>query len=171
MAELTSKVRLQPSLLDRLTDTEPEKKVESRERRVLSPAQLRQSVQRDLAWLFNAIRLEAVQDLSKYPEVVTSVVNYGFPDLAGRTVSSVEVPALERILRKVIWDFEPRLLRESVRVTLVKDPEQAGHNALRFDIEADLWSDPIPLRLYLRTEIDLEDGSVRVSEPGAAGPR
>jgi type VI secretion system protein ImpF len=168
MAELTSKVRLQPSLLDRLTDTEPDKKVESRERRVLSPAQLRHSVQRDLAWLFNAIRLEAVQDLSKYPEVVTSVVNYGFPDLAGRTVSSVEVPTLERILRKVIWDYEPRLLRESVKVTLVKDPEHAGHNALRFDIEADLWSDPIPLRLYLRTEIDLEDGSVRVSEPGAA---
>lgn len=171
MAELTSKVRLQPSLLDRLTDTEPDKKVESRERRVLSPAQLRQSVQRDLAWLFNAIRLDAVQDLAQYPEVANSVLNYGFPDLAGRTVSSVEVPSLERTLRKVIWDFEPRLLRESVKVTLSKDPEQVGHNALRFDIEADLWSDPIPIRLYLRTEIDLEDGSVRVSEPGAAGPR
>jgi type VI secretion system protein ImpF len=171
MAELTSKVRLQPSLLDRLTDLEPDKKMESRERRVLSPAQLRQSVQRDLAWLFNAIRLEAVCDLGAYPEVAKSVLNFGFPDLAGRTVSSIEVPTLERILRKVIWEFEPRLLRESVKVTLSKDPDHVGHNALRFDIEADLWSDPIPIRLYLRTDIDLEDGTVRVSEPGASTPR
>jgi len=170
MAELTPKIRLQPSLLDRLTDTEPDKNSESRERRVLSAAQLRQSVQRDLGWLFNAIRLGAVEDLEPYPEVVRSVLNYGFPDLAGRTVSSIEVPMLERTLRRVIWDYEPRLLRDSVKVTLSRDVDQAGHNALRFDIEADLWSDPIPIRLYLRTEIDLEDGRVRVSEPGAGNP-
>ncbi len=170
MAELTSKVRLQPSLLDRLTDTEPDRTSESRERRVLSAAQLRRSVQRDLSWLFNAIRLDAVQDLSAYPEVMRSVLNYGLPDLAGRPVSSLDVPVLERTLRRVIWDFEPRLLRDTLKVTLAKDPEVAGHNMLCFDIEADLWSDPIPIRLYLRTDIDLEDGKVRVSEPGAGSP-
>ena len=41
--------RLQPALLDRLTDDEPEKKQEPRESRVLSKKQLRQSVLRDLA--------------------------------------------------------------------------------------------------------------------------
>jgi type VI secretion system protein ImpF len=170
MAELTSKVRLQPSLLDRLTDAQPDELSESRERRVLSAAQLRQSVQRDLGWLFNAIRLGALEDLTPYPDVMRSVLNYGFPDLAGRTLSSMDVPALERILRRVIWDFEPRLLRDTVKVTLARDVDQVGHNALRFDIEADLWSDPIPIRLYLRTDIDLEDGKVRVSEPGTANP-
>jgi type VI secretion system protein ImpF len=34
MAELTQKDRLQPSLLDRLTDDEPDKLQESREKRI-----------------------------------------------------------------------------------------------------------------------------------------
>ena len=53
MAELTPKERLQPSLLDRLTDDAPAEKVESREQRVLSLTKLRQSVNRDLGWLLN----------------------------------------------------------------------------------------------------------------------
>ena len=31
-----------------------------------------------------------------------------------------------------------------------------NHNAMLFDIEAELWAQPLPLRLFLRTEIDLE---------------
>ncbi len=48
MAELTPQERLQPSLLDRLTDDRPQETRESRERRVLSMRQLRASVMRDL---------------------------------------------------------------------------------------------------------------------------
>ena len=44
MAELTSKERLQPSLLDRLTDDEPDKTQESRDQRVLSANRLRECV-------------------------------------------------------------------------------------------------------------------------------
>jgi type VI secretion system protein ImpF len=84
MAELTPKERLQPSLLDRLTDNEPDKQQEAREKRVLSMRKLRESVQRDLAWLLNSGNLETVQDLDDYPLVSHSVINYGLPDLAGR---------------------------------------------------------------------------------------
>jgi len=41
MAELTPKERLQPSLLDRLTDEEPDRRQESRDKRILSPAKLK----------------------------------------------------------------------------------------------------------------------------------
>ena len=57
MPELTPKERLQPSLLDRLTDDAPHRRTESREQRVLSLAQLRESVMRDLAWLLNTEHL------------------------------------------------------------------------------------------------------------------
>jgi len=89
MAELTQKERLQPSLLDRLTDDEREHKQESRDKRVLSPARLRECVRRDLTWLLNTTHLAALEDLDAHPEVARSVLNYGMPDLAGRTVSSV----------------------------------------------------------------------------------
>ena len=166
MAELTQKERLQPSLLDRLTDDEPENRQESRDKRVLSPSRLRECVRRDLSWLLNTTHLAALQDLEGHPEIARSVVNYGMPDLAGRTVTSVDIKALERLLSKVIADFEPRLLRSSVRIKVIADEQKMNHNAMIFDIEAELWAQPLPLRLFLRTEIDLENGGVTVSDLG-----
>jgi type VI secretion system protein ImpF len=88
MAELFQKERLQPSLLDRLADDEPYKKAESREQRVLSFQKLKQSVLRDLQWLLNAGCLETVQDLSDYPQVKQSVLNFGIPDLTPGTYAA-----------------------------------------------------------------------------------
>ena len=67
MAEQRPEERLQPALLDRLTDDEPDKKVEAREARVFTKRRLRQAVLRDLAWLFNATRLEAVDVAAQPP--------------------------------------------------------------------------------------------------------
>lgn len=169
MAELTSRDRLQPSLLDRLTDFEPEAKQESRERRVLSMRALRQSVQRDLAWLLNANGLESVQALSGYAYVATSVINFGIPDITGKTASGVDPAQLERLIRDVIRTFEPRILRDSVQVTAIQVEETTGrHNTVSFLIEGDLWAQPYPERLYFRTELDLEAGDVKVIEQSGA---
>lgn len=169
MAELTKKERLQPSLLDRLTDDDPEAHQESRDRRVLSPARLRECVRRDLTWLFNTANLATVLNLDELPEVARSTINFGMPDLAGRTASSVNIPALEQILRRVIWDFEPRLIKNSVRVRVVSDEDKMNHNAMAFEIQAELWAQPLPLRLFFRTDIDLETGAVNVVDAGGQG--
>ena len=164
MAELTPKERLQPSLLDRLTDNEPERKVESRDLRVLSPQRLRESVRRDLTWLFNSVNLASVQDLSAYPDAERSTLNFGLPDLSGKTAAGVHAPTLEKLVRKAIWEFEPRLLKNSVRVKLLQDRKEFGPNALCVLIEAELWAQPLPLRLFLRTDLDLETGEAIVSD-------
>jgi type VI secretion system protein ImpF len=169
MAELTQKERLQPSLLDRLTDDRPEERQESREKHVLSPSRLRECVRRDLTWLLNTTNLAATQDLEEFPDILQSVVNFGMPDLAGHVASSIDVRAMERVLCRVIWDFEPRLMKSSVKVKLVLDDQRMDVNAMTFDIEAELWAQPLPLRLFLRTEIDLENGGVKVTE--ATGQR
>jgi type VI secretion system protein ImpF len=166
MADLTQKDRLQPSLLDRLTDNDPERKLESREARVLSPSRLRECVRRDLAWLFNTTHLEAMQSLSDYPAVARSVVNFGMPDMAGRTISGVNTTILEQAIRRAILDFEPRLVAKTLRVRLAVDDKQMNHNAMSFDIEAELWAQPLPLRLFLRTAIDLEGGTIDVRDLG-----
>jgi type VI secretion system protein ImpF len=41
-------------------------------------------------------------------------------------------------------------------VRIFADEQKMNHNAMVFDIEAELWAQPLPLRLFLRTEIDLE---------------
>jgi type VI secretion system protein ImpF len=169
MAELTPKERLQPSLLDRLSDNEPDRKSESRDRRVLSPQRLRESVRRDLTWLFNTTNLAAAAELEPFPEVERSTLNYGLPDLTGRTASSVHAPTLEKAIRKAIWEFEPRLTKSTVRVRLVRDPKSYSHNAVVLFIEAELWAQPVPLRLLLRTDVDLETGEALVSEVTSMG--
>jgi type VI secretion system protein ImpF len=169
MAELTQKERLQPSLLDRLTDDDRDQRQESRDKRIISPARLRECVRRDLTWLLNTTHLAALQDLTEEPEIQRSVLNYGIPDFAGRTASTMDVWTMERLITRVIADFEPRLLKRSVKVRVIADAEKMSHNAMCFQIEAELWAQPLPLRLFLRTEIDLESGSVSVAEAGQGG--
>ena len=167
MPELTLQERLQPSLLDRLTDDDPHSRQESRGDRVISMRQLRDSVLRDLGWLMNTSNLTSVHDLASFPEVAESVVNYGVPDLTGLTVSSVDVVELQRAIRKAVIRFEPRLLPHTVRVQVAASDEHMSHNALTFLIEAQLWAQPLPLQVFLKTEIDLELGSVKVVEQTA----
>lgn len=169
MAELTYKERLQPSLLDRLTDDDRERKQESRTDRVLSPSRLRECVRRDLAWLFNTTNLACIQpEVDQHPLASASTINFGLPDLTGHTASSIDVTSVEHLLRTAIWNFEPRLVRSSVHVKLDVDPEEMTHNAMTFSIEAELWAQPLPLRLFFKTDIDLETGDVVVQELGKA---
>ena len=163
MAELFPKERLQPSLLDRLSDDEPYKKVESREQRVLSFQKLKRSVVRDIEWLLNAGCLESTLDLEPFPEVRQSVLNFGVPDLTGSTISSVDATSLERMLRQRILDFEPRILRRSLKVRVTDKDE---HNTIIIEIEGELWSQPMPERLYLKTILDLELGDFQVKTGG-----
>ena len=162
MAELASRERLQPSLLDRLSDDEPDNPAEARERRVMSLRTLREGVLRDLAWLLNTSSLLSVVDTEKLPHIASSVINYGVPDISGASVAGLNIAKLERGIRQAIWDFEPRLIRPTVSVKAVAGG--VDHNKLTFEIEADLWAQPYPERLYLKTEFDLERLSVAVTE-------
>lgn len=164
MAELTQKERLQPALLDRLTDDEPDKKEETREKRVLNMRRLRESVLRDLSWLLNTTNLEAVEDLEKFPEVSHSVLNFGMPDLAGTVAASTDVRELQRKLRQVIWDFEPRIQRDSVIVRVNVSNERMDNDSMSFEIEGDLWAQPLPQRLFLKTVIDLGTHHVEIAD-------
>ncbi len=163
MAELTQKERLQPSLLDRLTDDEPYNQQESREKRVLSMHKLRQSVLRDVSWLLNTDSLESVTDLSDYPEVAQSVLNFGIKDLAGKTGSGISSSEIEKELKQAVNIFESRILPNTLNIQVLTS-EEMNHHALSFDIEANLWAQPLPLHLYLRTEIDTITGDVNLRD-------
>lgn len=164
MAELTSQERLQPSLLDRLTDDEPDSSRESRGRRVLSMQRLRAAVLRDLAWLLNTGQLERIDDLEDCPEVRASVLNYGMPDITGLSLAGTDTVGLEKAVRDAIVKFEPRIAANSVRVSIDRDAAGMSRNAMVFNISGQLWAEPTPITLYLKTEVDLETGDVTVAD-------
>jgi len=157
--------RLQPALLDRLTDEEPDKKQEPREARVISKSRLRQSVLRDLAWLFNATRLETGANLATVPYVRRSVLNFGLPALSGATATSLDFNDLVRAVREAILTYEPRILPGTLQIkAVVEEGSLDHHNVIGIEIRGDLWAQPVPMEFLVRTEIDLETGKVQIAD-------
>ena len=131
---------------------------------ISSFSELRACVKRDLDWLMNAHNYAPQEDLEDYPYVAKSVLNYGLPDLAGQTASGIDSRTMESMMKQAILDFEPRILPDKIKVRLLVDNSAMNYNALTFDIEGELWSEPLPIHLHLRTELELENGSMKIAE-------
>jgi type VI secretion system protein ImpF len=154
-------------LLDRLTDYDPTNPKESRDQRVMTLQQIRQAVQRDLAFLMNCCAMSTTEDLSDYPHAERSVINFGIADLSGRFISGTDTVTLERLLQTAVATFEPRILPGTVRVRVTTSPDEVNNRSMVFEIEGKLWAQPMPLRLYWNTVVDLETGDVALTEGGA----
>jgi type VI secretion system protein ImpF len=162
MPELTPQERLQPFLLDRLVDEQPETRHESRERRVFSVRQFRKSVLRDLSFLLNAKCSLRDEDCDDFPAVARTVINYGIPDIAGSTISGISPTDVERAVRNAILQYEPRIIPNTLDVRVVAEGASSNINAISLEIRGDLWSLPVPEALFVKTEVDLETGCVEV---------
>jgi type VI secretion system protein ImpF len=173
-----------PCLLDRLVDRQPRVKVESRDDRRMSFDLYKATVIRDLVHLLNATPLpdelrrgasmEADLDdppgvpLANFPEVESSVLNYGVPLQVGGAGEGDAGRELAHLVRLAIERFEPRVSEVEVRLITEDDLKtneekdvlrkhfQMGF--LPFEIEAKLYAEPTPEHLFIKTELDLKDG-------------
>lgn len=181
MAELTSMERLQPSLLDRLTDDDPRTSTESLTGRVLSKQQLRAAVLRDLAWLLNANRAEPARRVGKVaraahleeqsamwkaaPHARRSVLNFGLASLSGESVGRLDLTLVSADIKQALLDFEPRIDRETLEVEAQLDGSMVDHhNQIRIVIRGHMWNQPVPLELLLSASVDVETGQASVRE-------
>ncbi|MBK0327135.1 type VI secretion system baseplate subunit TssE [Rhodobacteraceae bacterium F11138] len=161
MADKTLAERLQPSLLDRLTDHEPGVLQETRESRVIDISRLRDIIQRDLSWLLNTQNIEHSFDAKAMPNVARSVVNYGLREVAGEFSTQARAEGIRRSIEKSITTHEPRIIKGTVDVTLSPE-EDGGEMTVALIIRADMWAQPLPLELYLRSHVDVTTGEVSV---------
>jgi type VI secretion system protein ImpF len=167
MADLLPKERLQPALLDRLTDTEPDRKQEPRESRLITKKRLHEAVLRDLAWLFNTTRLGGEKEFGNFDYARRSVINFGLPALSGETASTLDMVNLEQTMKQVILDYEPRIVPATLQVrALAPAAMLEQHNVVSMEIRGNLWAHPIPIELLLRTDVDLETGAVEIRDLG-----
>jgi type VI secretion system protein ImpF len=174
VAGLTSQERLQPSLLDRLTDADPASTREALEARVLNRNQLRAAVLRDLTWLFNTTSEEPdplspdrdrVALWRELTEAARSVVNFGIPAMSGRSVTRLEFPLIEQGVRQAIVRFEPRIDPKTLKVEISNDPSEGLRPAsLRMVIRGQMWNQPVPLELLLSADVDVDTGQASVRD-------
>lgn len=154
---------LQPSLLDRLLVSGPKDRPISGSRKALSARKLRECVLRDVTWLLNTTNLATRVDFQQFPEIARSVVNFGMPALTGNLRAALERDAVASQIAQCIATFEPRLTQ--VKVT----PEVSSTAEIftvAFRIEAELWGDPVPQHLTLRTAIDVGTGECLLEDRG-----
>lgn len=174
MAEIFSRDRLQPALFDRLIDDEPANQIEAIEKRAISKQRLRQSVLRDLTWLLNAqgdLWAEPGLTPERAGAALHSVLNFGLPAMSGKLVSKLEIHDLERLLHDVIARFEPRILSNTLAIrALPNEDPLAHHNTLSFEIVGQLWAQPYPIELLLKTDLDLETGLIEVRDDAPTQP-
>lgn len=156
---------LLPALLDRLTDHAPDKRSEAPRERSLSKAEFRRSVLRDLVWLLNTTNAESELELDALPAVRASVLNYGVQALSGKYLVDDDLRSLEQSVRDCILRFEPRILPDTLQVrVLTGSNEGATRNHLGMEIKGQLWSEPYPIELLLRSRVDLESGQIELED-------
>ncbi|MCW1917913.1 type VI secretion system baseplate subunit TssE [Rhodobacter sp. KR11] len=165
MADRMMAERLQPSLLDRLTDDDPTNPAESREARVIDIRRLREIVQRDLSWLLNTNNSETWIDPERYPLASKSVLNYGVREVAGDFAAKDRAQLIRKSIAGAIEAFEPRIRRGSAQVE-IRSENVARQTVISFDIRADMWAEPIPIELYLRSSVDVTTGEVSLERAG-----
>ena len=161
MPDLTPIEKLQPCLLDRLTDEEPDKHVETRQSRTVSLQKYRRGVLRDLEWLFNSHAYLSVEGLETfklrdYPEAFRSVINFGIRQVFGLTTPG-DLHQWQEELSEALRVFEPRINTRGLNVRVSRG-DGADPNLVKFEVEGELWANPLPEHLHLKTKVDIETG-------------
>ncbi len=146
------------SVLDRLIDDEPDRKLEPPMSRAQSLRELRAALRRDLEWLFNT-RSTIEDPPESLREVEHSVYNYGVPDTTSLYLQSVkDQEYLTKTIKSAISFFEPRL--QAVKVTL--QPSSDVVRGIHFSIEGLLRMDPAPEPVFFDTLLEPSKGEYKV---------
>ncbi|WP_321963548.1 type VI secretion system baseplate subunit TssE [Paraburkholderia sp. J7] len=152
-----------PTLLDRLADPAPHRLHEAPGEYAVSRTQMRDIVQRDLAYLLNTTNLGDEIDAGLHPEAAASTINYGVPPLAGAYVATRSWPDLESAVRQAILNFEPRLIPDEL-VIVPLEGEGAGHYGnLTFQIRGMIRMDPYPLEFMVQSTLDLQTSQLHAT--------
>lgn len=123
---------------------------------------LRSTVRREIAWLLNTVNLGAAIDLEPYPEVQSSVLNYGVPDFAGKPLSHRAIMQRARDIRNAILQFEPRMDEASLIVEATDNIER--ENAITFIIRGDVTSAVNAMPIQIKTDIEADSAAVTVRD-------
>ncbi|MEP6491157.1 MAG: type VI secretion system baseplate subunit TssE [bacterium] len=157
---------VQPSILDRLTDTEPRVSADPRTTYAESLREFKLSVQRDLEWLLNTRRSPEPAD-DEFVELQSSLFNYGVPDITSLSSDSPEARMqLMQDMEEVLALFEPRLA--NVQVSIVEIEGEVRRRELRFVVEATLRLDPTPEQVMFDTVLHFSSGQIDVTDKSNA---
>jgi type VI secretion system protein ImpF len=123
---------------------------------------LRTNIRRELAWLLNTTNFESTTDLTDYPQVKYSVVNYGVDDLAGKALSAATIKLRAMKILMAVRAFEPRIAPETLCVEPRDIPER--ENTLTYVVTGDITSAVNAVAVRYFTDVELDTGAATVRD-------
>jgi type VI secretion system protein ImpF len=148
-----------------LRDEEGERVIASRrsaKRGAITEPMLRREVAIDLGALMNTIALESTVDLSEHEFVRRSVLNFGLPDIAHRSIDEASVSDITGEIKAALVSHEPRLVAGSI--TVARDPSvDAKQLKIRFTVRADLFCDPVNVPVEFLADVELDSGKIMIN--------
>ena len=105
--------------------------------------------------------MKAMGDFKRVAEEINRKLESG--ELAGSTESSMTPEMVERMVKTAIFQYEPRVIRNSLHVRGVSAAKAVG-NMLSLEIRGQVWAQPMPESLYVKTEVDLETGMCQLKD-------
>ncbi|WP_233252014.1 type VI secretion system baseplate subunit TssE [Limnohabitans sp. Jir72] len=152
-----------PTLLDRLCDDAPHESSEAPQAYAFNRGRMRETVLRDLSLLLNTTDQSDLINAAQYPAAANSTLNYGVPALAGGYLSEKKWADIERMIRRAITQFEPRLVPQTLRVRpLLKDQASANYNVLTFEISGHIQISSYPIEFTVQSAVDLENSRIEL---------
>lgn len=132
-------------------------------RRTAGEGAMREDIVRNLDRILNTTNLASSCDLSSFPAVERSILNFGLPDIVHRTLDERQAGELIGDIGEAIRRFEPRIARDSLSVSRL--PGGEAQLRVRYLIKADMLFGEVAIPLDLLADIELESGRVRVGAP------
>ena len=123
---------------------------------------LRREVARDLDSLLNTIAMESSEDLEPFDYARKSIINFGLPDIAHRSIDETAVDTIGEEIRQALMHFEPRLMPQTIRVAKAWEFDEAELK-VRFVVHADLLCEPLNVPVEFVADLELDSGNVTVS--------
>lgn len=123
----------------------------------------------DLEWLLNAPADRFLKkdesrsnQLDGFPEVARSVLNFGIPDICGKSFEDADLKRLEKQIKEAIYNFEPRVVPDTLRVTA-----KQVYNAIDLRIEGKVRELGLRPTLFdARFKVDIGTGKSSVYRRG-----
>lgn len=132
----------------------------------VSEQTLLSEVRQNLQALLNTVNLNSTQDLSDFPEVENSILNFGLPDLSVHVVDTIQIERLADDIREALIRFEPRMDPRSLQVVR-DDNVESDTFKVRFVIKAEIRCDPVRVSSEFIADVDPAFGRIKII--GATG--
>jgi type VI secretion system protein ImpF len=122
---------------------------------------LQNEVADDMDSLLAHVSLDSSVNLEDFSLVQKSILNFGFPDIAHRSIDELERSDLDAEIVEILRNYEPRLIASTLRVTRDTSIDKSRLQ-IRYLIRSDLSCRPLDIPVEFIADVDVTTGKMHI---------